>query len=277
MMPSPFPGMDPFAETSTRWESLHAWFIRELARNSLPAAIERGCWIDVEKDIYRPDPSGELVLLGEPDNVISVSRASAEKDGGVGTATLPVAAPQAVHDFDIDPYTTPAHRQQYMVVREDPSYPRVLAVVELLSPANKGGSYAPKYQEKRINLIGSDVHFLEIDLLRAGRNPLRERFPELPPTPYFIFLARQKRPGRKEEGYAVRLQDALPLIALPLREGIPDLTLDLGAAFRSAYDLSFGGRPIRYQTEAVPEPALPAEDAEWVKALLAKSPASATK
>lgn len=267
-MPSPFPGMDPFVETSTRWESLHAWFIRKLAENTLPAAIERGCWIDVEKDIYRSDPTGELILLGEPDNVISVSRGLTDVNGDAATATLPTVVPQAVHEIDIDPYTTPAHRQQYLVVREDPSYPRVLAIVELLSPANKSGSYAAKYHEKRINLIGSSAHFLEIDLLRAGRNPLRERFPELPRTPYFMFLARQKRPGRKEEGYPIRLQDPLPLIALPLREGLADLPLDLGAAFRSAYDLSFGGRPIRYGVETVPEPPLTAEDATWVEHLV---------
>jgi hypothetical protein len=267
-MPSPFPGMDPFVETGTRWESLHAWFIRKLAENTLPAAIERGCWIDVEKDIYRPDPSGELVLLGEPDDVISLSQSVTALSGGVATATLPTTRPQAVHEFEYDPYTTPAHRQQYFVVREDPSYPRVLAVVELLSPANKRAPYYAKYHEKRINLIGSAVHFLEIDLLRAGLNPLRERFPELPRTPYFAFLARQKRPGRSEEGYPVRLQDSLPVIALPLREGIPDLQLDLGAAFRSAYDLSFGGRPIRYQAEAVPEPALSPEDEGWINGVL---------
>jgi hypothetical protein len=270
-MPSPFPGMDPFVETSPRWESLHAWFIRKLAENSLPAAIERGCWIDVEKDVYRADPTGELVLFGEPDNVVSVSRSSAAPNGGVATATLPTAVPQAVHEVAVDPFTPPVHRQQYLVVREDPSYPRVLAIVELLSPANKYGTYVAKYHDKRTNVIGSSAHFLEIDMLRRGRNPLRERFPELPRTPYFIFLARQLRPGRKEEGYSVRLQDPLPAIALPLRDGIPDLPLDLAAAFRSAYDLSMGGRPVHYQTEPVPEPALSPEDARWVNEWLGRT------
>ncbi len=165
--------------------------------------------------------------------------------------------------------------QHYLVIREDPSYPRVLAVVELLSPANKYGSYVAKYHNKRTNLIGSSAHFLEIDLLRAGRNPLRERFPELSRTPYFIFLARQTRPGRKEEGYPLRLQEPLPIFLLPLREGLSDLPLDLAAAFRSAYELTVGGRPIRYQSETIPEPPLSPEDASWAQALISQHAASA--
>jgi hypothetical protein len=54
-------------------------------------AIERGCWIDVEKDIYRPDLNGEVVRLAdprEPDNAIIVSRAGVQTTEGAATATL---------------------------------------------------------------------------------------------------------------------------------------------------------------------------------------------
>lgn len=37
-MPSPFPGMDPYLEERTTWESFHGWFMRELARITLPKA-----------------------------------------------------------------------------------------------------------------------------------------------------------------------------------------------------------------------------------------------
>jgi Protein of unknown function (DUF4058) len=37
-MPSPFPGMDPFLEVDPRWELFHAWFMRELTRQTLPRA-----------------------------------------------------------------------------------------------------------------------------------------------------------------------------------------------------------------------------------------------
>jgi hypothetical protein len=47
------------------------------------------------------------------------------------------------------------------------------------------------------------------------------------------------------------------------------LPLDLAEAFRSAYELTTGGRPIRYKTETIPEPELTTEDAVWTKNLLA--------
>ena len=83
-----------------------------------------------------------------------------------------------------------------------------------------------------------------------------------------MFVAHKTVIGRTEEGYPVRLQDELPVIGLPLWGDRPDLPLDLSAAFRSAYDLTTGGRPIDYKTETVPEPALLPEDATWAANLL---------
>jgi hypothetical protein len=64
------------------------------------------------------------------------------------------------------------------------------------------------------------------------------------------------------------LQDELPAVGLPLWGDRPDLPVDLAAAFRSAYDLTTGGRPIDYETETVPVPALAPEDASWAATLL---------
>ncbi len=109
---------------------------------------------------------------------------------------------------------------------------------------------------------------MEIDLLRGGDNPSRRLFPELAPTPYFIFVARKTGLGRNEEGYPLRLPDPLPVIGLPLGPPRPDLPLDLAAAFRAAYDLSIRPGSIRYAEETPPEPALDAADAAWVKSVV---------
>jgi hypothetical protein len=113
------------------------------------------------------------------------------------------------------------------------------------------------------------VHFMEIDLLRDGENPSRDLFPELPPAPYFIFVARKTGMGRNEEGYPLRLQDPLPVVGLPLGPGRPDLPLDLAAAFRSAYDLSHrpGWRRF-YEAGQVPGPPLDEQDQSWVRQVL---------
>jgi hypothetical protein len=165
-------------------------------------------------------------------------------------------------------YQQEPYKQEYLVVREVNQFQRVLAVVEMLSFANKEGTYVPKYREKRSKFLSSLAHFMEIDLLRAGDNPSRAVFPELPRTPYFIFVARKTGLGRNEEGYPLRLQDPLPTIGLPLGPPRPDLPLDLAAAFRSAYDLSAHPGWIRYAEERIPPPPLSAEDESWFKEIV---------
>jgi hypothetical protein len=212
--------------------------------------------------VYGEDPSGELVLVGEADEVFSVSSTGSPWSGtGGGVATL--AVPRSVREVVVDPSEARQHRQHYLVVRENQKWPRALAVVELLSPANKSGNYARTYNAKRARMLASRTHFMEIDFLRGGDNPLRLRFADLPATPYFVFVGRKSIGGRKEEGYPIRLQDELPTIGLPLWGDRPDLPLDLAEAFRSAYDLTTGGRPIDYKSEPIPEPALTRDDAAW--------------
>jgi hypothetical protein len=259
--------MDPYLETQPRWEIFHGWFIHKLAELALPKAASMGCWIDVERDVYGEDPSGEMVLIGEADEVFSISSTESEWSGN-GAVTATLALPRSVREVVVDPAEARQHRQHFLVVRENQNWPRALAVVELLSPANKAGDYARTYNAKRAKMLASLTHFLEIDLLRGGDNPLRRHFPDVPPTPYFAFVGRKSTIGRTEEAFPMRLQDSLPTIGLPLWGERPDLPLDLAEAFRSAYELTTGGRPIRYKTETVPEPELGTEDAAWVTNVL---------
>jgi Protein of unknown function (DUF4058) len=269
MRTSPFPGMDPYLEMNPAWEVFHGWFIRKLAEQAIEPARELGCQIDVERSIYGQGPTGELVLWGEPDapvwpDPVEVDQWSSQSGGGMATLTQP----KVIHEVVLDPDTLNARKQEYIVVREGRERERVLAVVELLSFANKEGSYATKYREKRSRILASAAHFMEIDLLRAGENPSRGLFPELPPTPYFIYVARKTAMGRNDEGYPLRLQDPLPLIGLPLGGGRADLPLDLAAAFRSAYQLGHRSHWNRYGKEPVPPPPLSPDDQAWVDGLL---------
>jgi hypothetical protein len=269
-MPSPFPGMDPFIEVNPRWQGFHAWFVRELARQALPKAQNLGCWIDVERTVYQREPSGEFVLVGEPDHTVGLEvsspgwKNSSTGHGGV----VVVAAPKAIREVVLDPDSLERIKQDYLVVRELGQFARILAAVEILSPANKKGNYLPRYREKRMRLLSSQAHFMEIDLLRDGDNPSRQLFPELPSTPYFIFVARKTGLGRNEEGYPLRLQDPLPVIGLPLGPPRPDLALDLQSAFQAAYDLSIRPGSVHYFDETPPEPPLENSDAAWVKNLV---------
>ena len=265
MLQSPFPGMDPYMEINPRWQVFHGWFVRKLAEQHQTRARELGCWIAVERAVYQREPSGELVLVGEPDALtgLDASAFAAPTSGGVAPA-LALLEPKAIHEVVLDPEQMQRYKQEYLVVKEVDQFQRVLAVVEVLSFANKEGTYAAKYREKRLKFLTSQAHFMEIDFLRAGDNPSRAMFPELPPTPYFILVARKTGIGRNEEGYPLELQEPLPTVALPLGPPRPDLPLDLAAAFRSAYDLSARPGWIRYREESVPEPPLSPEDQAWV-------------
>ncbi len=158
----------------------------------MPLAQGLGCWIDVERTVYQREPSGEIVLIGEPGQTIGFDVANpAWNEPLSGSRSVAVAEPQAIHEVVLDPETVERIKQNYLVVRELGQFSRVLAVVEVLCPANKKGNYAPRYREKRMKFLTSRAHFMEIDLLRDGDNPSRRLFPELPETPYFIFVARK--------------------------------------------------------------------------------------
>jgi hypothetical protein len=243
--------------------------MRELTRLTLPQAEALGCWIDVEKTIWQDEEPGVMIMVGKPDRLVGPEPAARPwKANGAGSVAL--ATPQAVHENVIDPEAVERIKQEYLVVRELGKLKRVLAVVELLSPANKAGPYMEKYREKRRKWLISPAHFMEIDFLRGGYNPSRDLFPELTPTTYFIFVAQKTAGGRTEEGYPLRLQDPLPTVGLPLGPPRPDLPLDLAAAFQAAYPLAIHRGDIEYTTEPVPPPPLPEADSAWVRDWLAQ-------
>jgi hypothetical protein len=258
--------MDPFVEHRQRWPLFHGWFMRELARLSLDQAKREGLWIDVERSVYHRGPRGEYLLVGEPDAVVGPDFSQVDSSGksNRGASAVALATPRAVHEIVLDEDESQRVKQDYLVVRELGRDTRVLAVVELLSYANKSGGYAPRYHEKRERFVDSPVHFMEIDLLRFGENPSRALFSELPTSAYFVFVARKTGIGRNEEGYPISLNDPLPVIGLPVGPRHADLPLDLGAAFRAAYDLAIRPGSIDYQHEPVPPPELSETDAQWV-------------
>jgi len=258
--------MDPFIEINPRWEGFHAWYVRELARQSLPKAQALDCWIDVERTVYQRLPSGEVMIVGEPDDVVGAAFVSpAWQDSRRPRGGVALLEPKAVHEVVLDPDTLERVKQDHLVVRELGQFQRVLAVVEVLSPANKTGSYVPRYREKRRRYLESRAHFMEIDLLRGGENPARDLFPELSEAAYFIFVARKTGLGRNEEGHPLALREPLPVIGLPLGPPRPDLPLDLADAFRSAYELSIRPGSIRYRQETPPPPPLSEDDGKWVQ------------
>ena len=87
---------------------------------------------------------------------------------------------------------------------------------------------------------------MEIDFLRGGENSLRITHP-LAAYP-ILFLSPVRRlwaETRKTIPFGCKI--AFQPSGYPWGHR-PDLPLDLGEAFRSAYELTTGGRPILYQS-----------------------------
>jgi hypothetical protein len=60
----------------------------------------------------------------------------------------------------------------------------------------------------------------------------------------------------------------LPVVGLPVGPGLPDLPLDVAAAFWAFYDLSIRPGSINFADETPPEPPLSEADPAWASQLL---------
>src|SRR5207249_4259942 len=108
----------------------------------------------------------------------------------------------------------------------------LVAVLELLSPANKEEPGRTLYLAKRNALLHQPVHLVELDLLLKGQRLPLDR--DLPPGDYYALIARgDRRPDCQVYGWTIR--EPLPPIPIPLLAPDPDLWIDLGAVFRTTY------------------------------------------
>src|SRR5437870_13636944 len=78
---------------------------------------------------------------------------------------------------------------------DQPCPNQLVTVIEVLSPVNKRPSHEAylAYQRKRRDILRSEVHLLEIDLLRGGERPPLER--PVPPAAYYVVLSRAHQSG----------------------------------------------------------------------------------
>ncbi len=125
-----------------------------------------------------------------------------------------------------------------------------VTAIEILSPVNKRPSHAAyrDYVRKWQDLLRSSAHFIEIDLLRGGTRPPLEE--PVPVAPYYITLSRANRRPHVSV-WPIQLQNALPMLPVPLTEPDPDVLLDLNAILAAVYERGGYGSIIDYQTSRV--------------------------
>jgi Protein of unknown function (DUF4058) len=260
-MASPFPGMDPFLETPAHWPDFHARFVNY--------------WCEAVADILPPHYSARI---GERVYLVGETTPDPEANGGAqetrrlitpdvalerqtGTVSSGPAKPAGV--ATLEPVTIPLllleeERETYIEILHRPDR-SLVAVLELLSPANKEEPGRGMYLAKRHGLLLQDVHLVELDLLIGGRRlPLRDPLPE---GHYYALISRaDRRPNC--DVYHWRLPQALPTLPIPLRAPDPDVFIDLQAVFATVYERARYGREVDYSARA---PVHVTEDARgWI-------------
>jgi hypothetical protein len=147
---------------------------------------------------------------------------------------------------------------------------RVVTVIEVLSPSNKitGSEEQHLYLTKQREILSSQTHLIEIDLLRQGEHTVaapREMLLRKGNWDYLVCLHRGGQKGRYEV-WAITMQQRLPRIHVPLCDGDPDVVLDLQSVFNCCYDEGAYVRRLDYRSE--PPTPLKDDDAQWADTLL---------
>ena len=250
-MPSPFPGMDPYLESPQIWPDVHCRLIPAIGATLNPG-LRPHYFSRVELRVYvseENDPGRESIV---PDVRIETSRRKDGKKSKSGS-TLAIAEPLVLRQspgLEIEEaYLKIVHAGTGSLV----------TIIEVLSPTNKirGAAGHGSFMEKREEVLNSEVHWVEIDLLRNGI--LQWFFPtKSPSTIECSLLVRMDRESILLAHPAAR---KLPVIGIPLRGSDPDAPLDLGAIFKSIYDLASYDLSVDYRKPLAPP--LTDADAKW--------------
>jgi len=246
--------MDPYLEDPARWPDVHLSLIAEL-RAELNARLRPRFVVRAEERVYVAAAGEETEPPVRPDlTVLARPGADGPVEGptGSGRAASPVVIPTVVDE---------ERRERYLVVRAADSG-TVVTVIEVLSPTNKrgpGSAGRRAYVAKRREVLASEAHLVEVDLLREGaRVPMAA---PLPGADYFVIVSRaERRPAC--EVYPVALRDPLPVVAVPLTPD-EDVEVDLQAMLARAYER--GGYDLDVDYRRDPVPPLGGDDAAWAR------------
>lgn len=254
-MPSPFPGMDPYLERPSLWPGLHVVFIGKLQAALNPQLLPHYiAQIETRGYIVRDeDPSFRLFIAD-----VSVESSRRRKQQRDSATAVQVAEP-IIFTLEAE-----IEIEEARIEIRDRRKNTLVTVIELLSPSNKvrGSEGRESFLEKRQQMIASKVHWLEIDLLRAGSAFF---YSPAPPSDYRIYLARGDEP-RRMRGWPFSVREKIPAIGVPLGKKDPDVRLDLGAVLNEVYDQA--GYEYLLDYSVPPEPPLSPADAKWANALL---------
>ncbi len=253
-----FPGMDPYLEDPFLWQGFHNSFVVYL-RDHLQPLLGPRYIAAVEERVFVEGPERAVI----PD--VWVKRTRPAEAGGIAVATLEADEPVVVHIESLEVH------ESYVEILDRRSGQRVVTVIELVSPTNKAtGPGLDSYLTKQREVLASQAHLVEIDLLRGGEHVLSvPHWAAQHKGPYDYLVCVNRARGLRDDFdlYPRRLEDRLPRIRIPLADDDPDVALDLQSILTQAYDMGRYGERLRYDQPC--QPPLTAEHQAWVEKHLA--------
>lgn|SRR5262245_25947649 len=246
-----FPGMDPYLEDPQLWTGVHTSLVVYI-RDQLQPLLRPRYIAAIEERVFVEGPDREII----PD--IWLRRGESARQQG-GLALAEGDAPEVVRVPLLEVH------EAYLEILDRQSGLQVVTVIEVVSPTNKyAGPGRDSYLEKQREVLASQAHLVEIDLLRTGPHVLtvsQSAARGRGAYDYLMCVNRAKEPRDEYELYRRSLRGRLPRIRIPLAKGDPDVMLDLQAALERAYEAGRYADRLNYGVPCVPP--LSPEDQAW--------------
>ena len=266
---NPFPGMNPYLERAGLWPDVHNSIIVGL-RDFLAARLQPEYVVRMQQRVYvsaAPEGNGGQPQYRIPDTIVLAGAGAVP--AGAAASAAPASAPARTVEGEtpadaiaVQMPSVELERQHYLEVLRVGNR-EVIAVIELLSPANKWGDGRQEYLAKRAAVKVSTAHLVEIDLLRAGA-PMPV-IGDVPARSYRI-LVRDARRSPAAELYPFGVRQAIPGFVLPLADGSEGVGVDLNRVVNGVYVAGAYWLDIDYRVD--PEPPLSEDDRRWLDGLL---------
>ena len=259
-MSSPFPGMDPYIEQAGFFRTFHGSLINAILAQ-LNTELPPGYAAQTEERVViKPFNRGinpDVFISRRPRPVPDLPRAG-------GVTTLTPTAPHQVETLGA------LERETYIEIRSGTDWDEIIAIIEVLSPTNKRtGQMRNEYLSKQQDVLRSETHLIEIDLLRAGAHTIAAPIEEARIENNWHYVISSSLAWRRElmDYWPVTIRESLPVIPVPLRTPYEEVLLDLQAAFDRIYATGPYPRLTDY-CEEPPAPPFVGRDVLWIDALL---------
>jgi Protein of unknown function (DUF4058) len=257
-----FPGMDPYLEEPQIWPGVHTSLVVYLADFLQPLLRPRYI-AAVEERVFVEGPNREII------SDTWLRRRKAEPGWA---AVLDADGPVVVRVPELEIH------ESYVAILDRQSGQNVVTVIEVVSPANMfAGPGRESYLTKQREVLSSQTHLIEIDLLRTGQHVLA--VPEWVARgqgnyDYLISVNRAQGVRDLYELYLCSLQRRLPRVRVPLADGDLDVPLDLQAVLSQTYEAGSYRDRLNYASAC--KPPLSPDAQQWASHQIQMATAKST-